>query len=139
MEEVINMGVAQSWRTQSSRYRLAGSKCNECKNYYFPVTVVCSNCESDNLEVINFKGTGKLVEWTRVDEGASGFDHVVPYYFAIIQLDEGVRLSAQLVSVMDESKITDGMPVRMTFRKLMESTREGIIEYGFKAEPVNPI
>ncbi len=83
-----------------------------------------------------YSGKGKLVEWTRVDEAAKGFEIQVPYYFGIVELDEGPRVSTQIVSVDNEDDLVPGLPVRMVFRKLGEGHSEAIINYGFKAEPI---
>ncbi len=131
------MGVARSWRTQKSRYRLTGSKCTKCGALYFPINIVCIKCTSLDLEEFQFSGKAKLIEWTRVDEAAKGFEHLVPYYFGIVELEEGVRISTQIVDVVDENILQPGLQLQMTFRKLGEGTEEGIINYGLKAEPVD--
>jgi len=58
----------------------------------------------------------------------------VPYVMAIIELDEGVRLTGQVIDCKpDDVKI--GMRVAATFRKLGEDGRAGIIHYGYKFVP----
>ena len=55
----------------------------------------------------------------------------IPYVLAIIRLEEGPMLTAQVVEcAADELKI--GKKVEMVFRKLNEKGRRGIIEYGYK-------
>ncbi len=131
------MGVARSWRTQKSRYRLTGSKCISCGNLFFPINLICVKCSSNQIEEFQFSGNAKLIEWTRVDEAAKGFEHMVPYYFAIVELEEGIRLSCQLTGIDDEEMLQPGLPLRMTFRKLGEGHEEAIINYGLKAEPAD--
>lgn len=87
------------------------------------------------MEEFQFSGRAKLVEWTRVDEAAKGFEHLVPYYFGIVELEEGIRLSCQITGITDEEILQPGLPLQMTFRRLGDGPEEGIINYGLKAEP----
>ena len=50
---------------------------------------------------------------------------------AIVELDEGPKLTAQVVSVRD-SEVKVGDCVEMIFRKIVEDSPEGIIHYGYK-------
>lgn len=129
------MGVAESWRTNSSRYLLEGRHCGKCKKYFFPVRSHCSDCMSDELTTHRFSGRGKIVEYTRIEESAQGFEELVPYYYGIIELEEGVKISAQIVA-KSEDEIDVGTEIEMTFRKLFKSSDAAIINYGFKAEPL---
>lgn len=128
------MGIARSWRTRTGRYMLEGRKCEQCNKYYFPMRNICSNClTSETMKKYVFSGKGKIVEWTRIDEAASRFDLQVPYYYGIIELDEGVKISSQII-VKNEEDMKVGAKTRMTFRILTNGGKEGVIEYGYKAE-----
>ena len=129
--------VAENWRLEQARYKMLGSHCSGCDGYHFPMKQLCLKCKTDeNLKEYAFKGTGKLVEWTRIYEAARGFEGVAPYYYAIIELDEGIRVSTQLTSVFDETILEPGKPIKMVFRRLFQDGKEGLLTYGFKAEPV---
>ncbi len=56
-----------------------------------------------------------------------------PYPLAIIQLDEGPRMTGQVVC--DTGEIAIGMRVKPIFRKLGEDGAAGIIYYGTKFIP----
>ena len=51
-----------------------------------------------------------------------------------VELDEGTRLTAQIVNV-DIENVKIGMRVRACFRKIKEFGQGGIIVYGYKFEP----
>jgi uncharacterized OB-fold protein len=52
---------------------------------------------------------------------------------AIVQLDEGPKLTTQLVGLDQEPEA--GMKVRAVFRKIAEEGAEGVIYYGYKFAP----
>jgi len=91
------------------------------------------------MEEYKFKGTGSVVTFTTIYTATEDFDRQTPYNLAIIRLDEGPRLTGQVVSPADKVKI--GMRVRPVFRILGKEGDRGIIYYGTKfvpAEEKNP-
>jgi uncharacterized OB-fold protein len=66
----------------------------------------------------------------------SGFDSSFPYTVALVKLDEGPMVTAQLTDV-DEDSVQIGMPVEMVTRKIRDDGDErGMIVYGYKFRPV---
>jgi len=128
--------VAETWRLEKARYALSGNKCKGCNLYYFPLKQICFKCGTDESHTHRFNGKGKLVEWTKIHEPASGFEMFTPMYYGIVELDEGIRISVQITSVRDESKMIPGMKTKMVFRKLFSDGEQGIVTYGFKAQPI---
>ncbi len=55
---------------------------------------------------------------------------------AMIEMDEGARITAQIVDVAPEM-VKRGMRVKAVFRKLGEDSESGIIYYGTKFTPVD--
>ena len=53
------------------------------------------------------------------------------YSVAVIELEEGAKLTAQLVDC-DVDNLEIGDPVEMVFRKIREDGEDGVISYGFK-------
>ncbi|MHA1577402.1 MAG: Zn-ribbon domain-containing OB-fold protein, partial [Candidatus Thorarchaeota archaeon] len=51
-----------------------------------------------------------------------------------IEMDEGARLTAQIVNV-DPENVEIGMRVRSCFRKITTYGESGLIVYGYKFEP----
>ncbi|MCY3414074.1 MAG: Zn-ribbon domain-containing OB-fold protein [Candidatus Heimdallarchaeota archaeon] len=128
--------VSENWRLEGARYNLVGSHCTSCDTYHFPKKMVCLKCKnSDSLQDYTFENKGTLVEWTQIFEAAKGFENRAPYYFGIVELKEGIRISCQLTSVFDEKQLEPGSKVSMVFRKLFEDGDEGLVTYGFKAVP----
>ncbi len=128
-------GVAQIWRKIKSLYNIIGTHCKTCGTYYFPPRLVCPKCRrKGELEEYHFKGLGKIYTYSIVRQAPQDFKRQVPYIVAQVELDEGPRLTAQIVNCeIDEIEI--GMRVRACFRKIREFGQEGIIVYGYKFEP----
>ncbi|ALK04584.1 MAG: Zn-ribbon domain-containing OB-fold protein [Methanosarcina thermophila] len=128
--------VPRFWRNLGSRYNLEGTRCSECGEYFYPPRNVCVNCRrGGEIEPYTFKGTGEIVTYTFIHTAAEGFEIQAPYTLAIIQLDEGPRLTSQVVG--DPEKIHIGMRVRSVFRKLGEDGKRGMIYYGTKFTPID--
>ena len=128
-------GVAQVWRRIKSIYNIIGNQCKNCKAYYFPPRPVCPNCRrKGELTEYQFKGLGKIHTFSIVRQAPEDFKRQVPYVVAQVELDEGPRLTAQIVNV-DPDAVYVGMSVRACFRKITEYGHSGIIVYGYKFEP----
>jgi uncharacterized OB-fold protein len=83
------------------------------------------------LNEVTFTGKGKVVSFTEVSAPPEGFEEQAPYLLAIIELDEGARLTAQIVDAnLNDVKI--GSKVEKVFRVIQRDDPEGLIHYGFK-------
>jgi uncharacterized OB-fold protein len=59
----------------------------------------------------------------------------MPYTVALVKLEEGPMVTAQLADVTpDEVEI--GMPVEMVTRKLRQEGEQGVVLYGYKFRPL---
>ena len=73
--------------------------------------------------------------YTTVYSAPSGFEHTIPYTVALVQLEEGPLVTAQLTDVDDEN-VEIGMPVEMVTRRLRQDGDErGMLVYGYKFRP----
>jgi uncharacterized OB-fold protein len=82
------------------------------------------------MEEYRFKGTGTVVTFTTIYTATEDFERQTPYNLAIIKLDEGPRLTGQIISRSNDVKI--GMRVKPVFRILGREGDRGIIYYGTK-------
>jgi uncharacterized OB-fold protein len=83
------------------------------------------------MNEIKLKGRGEVVTYTIVHVGPEDFEEQTPYPIAIIKLEEGPQITAQIVDCpLDEMKI--GMKVEGTFRKIQQDGHTGAIYYGYK-------
>jgi len=75
-----------------------------------------------------------VVTFTTIYNATEDFESLTPYNLAIIQLDEGPKVTGQVVSCPGGIKI--GMRVRPVFRILGKEGERGIIYYGTKFAPL---
>jgi scaffold protein (connect acetoacetyl-CoA thiolase and HMG-CoA synthase) len=128
------MSVARFWRKIPQRYNLIGTRCRTCGRYFFPPRTLCPDCRrAGEIEEYRFRGTGAVVTHTVIRSASDQFEQQTPYVLAIIQLDEGPRLTAQIVCPVNEIRI--GMRVRPVFRKIAVDGESGVIHYGTKYAP----
>ena len=128
-----NSSVPLFWRLQKSRYTLTGTRCQTCNTTYFPPKDFCPSCRrKGEVGEFCFSGNGKILSYTIIRVPPEGFQSYTPYAVAIIELDEGTRLSGQVIG--DVSKLGVGRRVRPVFRKMQEDGNSGLIQYGIKFE-----
>jgi uncharacterized protein len=137
------MTVSRVWRRIPQMYNLVGKKCNECGELAFPPRDICRKCGHHSMSDYVFKDEGEIVTHTIIRVGMSdpeGEDMdilaaEIPYALAIIRLDEGPCLTAQVVDCSPDD-VYIGMKVKSVFRKLSEKGSHGVIKYGYKFKPV---
>ncbi|HPJ30576.1 MAG TPA: Zn-ribbon domain-containing OB-fold protein [Methanothrix sp.] len=122
------------WRHIPQRYNLVGTHCENCDEYYFPPRTICPNCRRDaKMKEYKFAGSGRVVTYTTIYNATDDFKRQTPYNLAIIELDEGPRLTGQVICSPGEIEI--GMRVKPVFRILGKEGERGIIYYGTKFVP----
>ena len=128
------MSTPRNWRLQSQRYRLEGEICDKCGARIFPPRDVCPECEAPAKAPFSFCGRGEVYSYSTVFTPPRGFEEFVPYTVALIRLEEGPLVTAQLTDV-DADQVSIGMPVEMVTRKVQGGGEQGPIVYGYKFRP----
>ncbi|MBD6956344.1 MAG: Zn-ribbon domain-containing OB-fold protein [Thermoplasmatales archaeon] len=132
------MTIPRFWREFEHRYRLVGTKCPSCGRVYFPPRDVCPYCHRESvgkMQKYELKNTGRIYSFTVVYQDIPDFKELKPYIVAIVEMDDGPRITGQVVDALPE-EITIGMPVKAVFRRIREESPSGIIEYGYKFVPI---
>ncbi|NOX71624.1 MAG: Zn-ribbon domain-containing OB-fold protein [Candidatus Micrarchaeota archaeon] len=123
------------WRNFKSRYNLIGSRCSSCGKYFYPERSICPICKRTvKMEKVKFSGKGRVFTYTVIRVPPEGFSSYAPYIVAIIELEEGVKITGQIVDCEPED-VEIGMPVEAVFRKMRSEKGSGIILYGTKFKP----
>lgn len=128
------MEVSRHWRLNEQRYALIGETCDSCGTKLFPPRDVCLECEAPAKELYTFTGVGEIYSYTTVYEAPAGFAEYAPYTVALVKLEEGPVVTAQLTDVA-KNDLHIGMKVEMVTRKLRTDGPEGMIIYGYKFRP----
>ncbi len=131
----MTVEIARHWRLNSQRYQLVGEVCPRCSAKIFPPRDVCPSCADDDKQPdFQFSGRGEVFSHTTVYTPPEGYEEAAPYTVALVKLEEGPLVTAQLTDV-DNDQIEIGMPVEMVTRKLRTQGDEGLIIYGYKFRP----
>jgi hypothetical protein len=89
--------------------------CAACTRYVFYPRSVCPHCLSDRLEWTAVSGRGRVYSFTLVRRAMNpAFASEVPYVFAIVELNEGVRVTTNIVNCGSDEVRVD-MPVKATY------------------------
>jgi uncharacterized OB-fold protein len=97
--------------------KVMATRCRRCGTNYFPPRMDCPKCIGSDVEWFEIKGNGKLVTYTVVNYGPTGFEEDAPYSLAIADFD-GMRVFGRLSKGLKESDIKPGMEVKVLPVKL---------------------
>ncbi len=90
-------------------------RCDDCHGWVFYPRSHCSHCLSDRLSWQTVSGAATLYSFTITRQAtAPFFVDEVPQRLAVVELDEGVRMTSTLVDVAD-ADIHIGMRLRPVF------------------------
>ncbi|GBD12944.1 hypothetical protein HRbin24_00965 [bacterium HR24] len=102
------------------RGELRLQRCRSCGEYVFYPRSLCPHCLSPELGWTTASGRGHVYTYTVVRRPAHpGFRDEVPYVLAIVELEEGPRLTTNIVGVAPE-EVRIGMPVEAVFEPATE-------------------
>jgi uncharacterized OB-fold protein len=107
--------------------KVMATRCKECGVNYFPPKADCPRCLSSDVEWFEIKGKGKLMTYTIVNYGPTGFENDAPYILALTDFD-GVQVFGRLSRDIGEKDIQVGMSLTVSPVKLPD----GRIAYEFK-------
>lgn len=124
------------WRLQKERYKLVGEVCLDCIQAIFPPRDLCPNCGGDKCIEHKFSGRGEIYSVTTVQNPPSGYEENAPYTLALVKLEEGPLLTAQLTDLDPNHNPKIGMKLEMVTRRLKTEGDRGQIIYGYKFRPV---
>lgn len=115
--------VSEFFWEKAAKGELWLQKCQNCSQFIFYPRVVCPHCFSDKLEWTPASGKGKIYTYTvvyRTDLDA--FTDKLPYIYAIVELEEGLRMSANIINCpLDKVRID--LPVEVVFEEIAPGLR----------------
>ncbi len=114
--------TATSFDTFCAEKKVMAVKCKKCGVVNLPPRPICLKCNSNEMEWVELKGKGKIISFTVIGVGpwtmtSEGYDRNNPYCSGIVELEEGPRVSAQIlgVDVNKPENIKVGTPVTADF------------------------
>lgn len=101
--------------------KVMATRCRKCGVSYFPPRMDCPRCLSSDVEWFEIKGNGKLISYTVVNYGPTGFENDAPYILALGEFDGGVQIFACLSRDIEQKDIQIGMGLVVSPVKLPDS------------------
>ena len=90
-------------------------RCSDCGRHVFYPRSLCPYCLSESLEWVEVSGRGKLYSFTVVRRAMHpAFQEDVPYVYAIVELEEGPRVTSNVINCPLEAVRVD-MPLRAVY------------------------
>ncbi|MFP4623194.1 MAG: Zn-ribbon domain-containing OB-fold protein [Gemmatimonadota bacterium] len=123
------------WREIPARYRLEGSRCQECDKVVYPARRVCPSCRSTAMDAVTLSPRGRVVTSTVIHVPPDEFVSEAPYAVALVETPEGARMMVQVVDC-ENGEVRPGLEVDLEFRRIRKEGHGGILCYGHKAVPV---
>jgi uncharacterized OB-fold protein len=124
------MEIPRHWRLKHQRYQLVGEVCPHCEAKIFPPRDVCPECGDEAKTLYTFSGRGEVYSYTTVYDAPAGFEEQAPYTVALVKLEEGPLVTAQLTDT-SEAEVQ-----KMVTRRLRSDGDErGMLVYGYKFRP----
>jgi uncharacterized OB-fold protein len=123
--------TAASFNQFLNERKLMASRCNDCGALGLPPRAICSECHGENMAWKETSGKGKLAGFTSVYIAPTfmigqGYGRDKPYISGIVELDEGVKISARILGV-DATKpetIQVGMHLEVDFIEAGEAEKK---------------
>jgi len=130
----MSLTTAKFWREIPQRYRGEAVQSLRTGKVYFPPRLVEPGNGNRRFKPVKLEYEGEILTYTVIRVAPTGFETQSPYAIGVIELDDGARITAQVVDIpVDDVKI--GMRVRVEFRKIRDDGASGIHMYGYKVVP----
>ncbi len=114
--------TAASFAEYLNEEKLMGTRCPACEKSFLPPRALCPYCYSDELEWVAFSGKATLAAFTSIAIAPTamieaGYGRDKPYLAGIVELEEGVKISAQILGLdaNQPETVKIGTPLKVAF------------------------
>ncbi|MBU8878729.1 OB-fold domain-containing protein [Bacillus sp. FJAT-29790] len=76
-------------------------ECAQCEKKFVQRKWICPNCQHTEFQLKKIKGEGKVFSHTTIHVSSNEFSHLTPYTIALIELQEGLRLTGRVTERVD--------------------------------------
>jgi uncharacterized OB-fold protein len=128
------MDLAKHWRQRAARYRLEGQRHTTTGDIRFPPEAPALDETEETWQAHTLSGSGTVFSFSMVRQAPLGYTGEVPYVVALVALEEGPLVTAQITDCAIE-EVAIGMQVEMVTRKLRDLGPDGLLVYGYKFRP----
>jgi len=103
-------------------------QCRACGNVQAYYRGFCAHCWSQDIEDLLSSGKGTVHTFTVTYQNrAPGFREETPYVVAVVELERGVQVFANIINC-DPASVRIGLPVKVTFMDVGEEMKVPMFE-----------
>jgi len=102
------MQLPRHWRLNKQRYALEGEICPHCQAKIFPPRDICPECGEEAHTPLTLSGRGQVYSYTTVYQAPASHEEQAPYTVALVKLDEGPTVTAQLTDIDERVLFLEG-------------------------------
>jgi uncharacterized OB-fold protein len=106
--------------------KVSGTRCQSCKQAFFPPRADCWSCRSSQMEWFDVQGAGKLLTYSTLSFGPKGFEEELPYTIALVDYGDH-KVFGRIASGIQESDLSIGMALSVKVNPLAD----GRVNYVF--------
>jgi enoyl-CoA hydratase/carnithine racemase/uncharacterized OB-fold protein len=112
---VIQPWTEEFWKA-TKQHKFLIQHCSDCGSHIFFPKKVCPECWSENMDWIEAGGKAEVYTFTvMLDMVEPKFMADLPYVLAMVDLDEGIRMTTRIVNCKPED-VFIGMKVELAFQ-----------------------
>ena len=104
---------AADFVTYLEQGKVMATRCKKCGTSYFPPQVDCPSCVDTDLDWLEIKGKGKLLTYSTVNYGPTGFEDKTPYTLGVSEFEGGMKVFATLSRDLKDEDIAVGMALKV--------------------------
>ena len=109
---------ADAFVTYLEQGKVMATRCRKCGTGYFPPKMDCPRCLDSEVEWFEVAGKGRLLTYSVVDYGPTGFEDDVPYILALAGFGDELQLFGRLSRDIEVIDIEIGMELKAVPLKL---------------------
>jgi uncharacterized OB-fold protein len=79
--------------------KILAHKCKKCGNLQLSTIVFCGKCYSQEFEVVEVEGKGKVATYTIQNVAPQEYEKYAPYAWVVVRLDAGFNVSGFLPNI----------------------------------------
>lgn len=115
-----------------SKMELDWKKCKKCGLLQHRSHLRCLKCKNKTFEVVNPKGTCKLIAYTVLKAPPAEFREKSSYALGIVEFKNGVKALGQITT---QCNLKIGMELKPVYKKLTDNL-DGKEVYAYMFEPI---
>ena len=110
---------------------LIGSRCSQCRRYFFPQRVRCGACTEPTTEPVELSKEGTLISYTLITSRPRFAEVQPPYILGEVLMPEGIRIYT-LINSRDLNQLRMGQKARLdTMEIKKDEDGNSVVAYSF--------